>query len=431
MDSNDWTSHNGTGISNACLGLCEKAHGPSHVRTISFPACINTPCIVMPSQGNAPSNEQPASYVKKQQYAFGKTIGKGTYSVVRSATRTLPDHTTQPVAVKIIKKDQLKQREHLIMQEIEMVRSLNHPHIIKLIDWFESKDKFYLVFEEAHGGELFYRLMQGRFTERAACRIIYVVLEAIVYMHRNGIVHRDIKPENILYRSEAQDADIVLVDFGIATHLYEHTDTELHGMCGSVGYAAPEVMARKGYGKPVDMWGLGVVTYCMLCGFAPFSSVDPKLFLEQVESATISFEGKYWDSVSAEGIDFVQQCLNRDPEQRITSEDALHHAWFRLISNEMHESDDDGNDISAGVRENYRSKWKSVMATVRATKRIQALSNTHVEPLLEDSPTSPLYSDDDDDNNDDKHVPNVPQRAPSSSWLEWLRSYLPVYNYSE
>lgn len=386
----------------------------------------------MASQADASSDDQPASYVKKQEYTFGKTIGKGTYGVVRSAVRTLPDHTTQPVAVKIIKKDLLKRQEHLIMQEIEMVRSLNHPHIIKLIDWFESKDKFYLVFEEAHGGELFYRLMQGRFTERAACRIIYVVLEAIVYMHRNGIVHRDIKPENILYRSEAQDADIVLVDFGIATHLYEHTDTELHGMCGSVGYAAPEVMARKGYGKPVDMWGLGIVTYCMLCGFAPFSSVDPKLFLEQVESATISFEGKYWDSVSAEGIDFVQQCLNRDPEQRITSEDALQHAWFRLISDEMHENDDDGNDISAGVRENYRSKWKSVMATVRATKRIQALSNTHVEPLREDvRPTSPLYSDEDDDNDDDKHPPSVPQHATSNSWLEWLRSYLPVYNYSE
>lgn len=388
------------------------------------------PCLVMASHADASLYDQPASYVKKQQYTFGKTIGKGTYGVVRSAVRTLPDHTTQPVAVKIIKKDLLKRQEHLIMQEIEMVRSLNHPHIIKLIDWFESKDKFYLVFEEAHGGELLYRLMQGRFTERAACRIIYVVLEAIVYMHRNGIVHRDIKPENILYRSEAQDADIVLVDFGIATHLYEHTDTELHGMCGSVGYAAPEVMARKGYGKPVDMWGLGIVTYCMLCGFAPFSSVDPKLFLEQVESATISFEGKYWDSVSAEGIDFVQQCLNRDPEQRITSEDALHHAWFRLISVETHESDDDGNDISTGVRENYRSKWKSAMATVRATKRIQALSHTHAEPLHENPcPSSPLCSDEDDDH--DNHSFGTPQRATSSSWLEWLRSYLPVYNYSE
>ena len=168
----------------------------------------------------------------------------------------------------------------------------------------------------------------------------------------------------------------------------------------------------------------------MLCGFAPFSSVDPKLFLEQVESATISFEGKYWDSVSAEGIDFVQQCLNRDPEQRITSEDALHHAWFRLISDETHESDDDGNDISTGVRENYRSKWKSVMATVRATKRIQALSHTHVEPLHEDlCPSSPLYSDEDNDH--DNHSFGAPQRTTSNSWLEWLRSYFPVYNYSE
>ena len=415
----------------------ERLVGPVRGDTWAFPHAsafpsrrAYIPCLVMASDADTSLYEQPASYVKKQEYTFGKTIGKGTYGVVRSAIRTLPDHTTQPVAVKIIKKSSLKRQEHIIMQEIEMVRSLNHPHIIKLIDWFESKDKFYLVFEEAHGGELFYRLMQGRFTERAACRIIYVVLEAIAYMHRNEIVHRDIKPENILYRSEAQDADIVLVDFGIATHLYEHTDTELHGMCGSVGYAAPEVMARKGYGKPVDMWGLGIVTYCMLCGFAPFSSVDPKLFLEQVESATISFEGKYWDSVSAEGIDFVQQCLNRDPEQRITSEDALHHAWFRLISDETCENDDDGNDISTGVRENYRSKWKSVMATVRATKRIQALSHTHAEPLHEDlCPSSPLYSDEDNDH--DNHSFGAPQRTTSNSWLEWLRSYFPVYNYSE
>ena len=90
--------------------------------------------------------------------------------------------------------------------------------------------------------------MKGRFTEKVACRTIHVVLEAIHYMHMNDVVHRDIKPENILYRSQAEDANIVLVDFGIATHLREHSDTELHGMCGSVGYAAPEILARKGYG---------------------------------------------------------------------------------------------------------------------------------------------------------------------------------------
>lgn len=79
--------------------------------------------------------------MKKQQYKFEKTLGKGTYGVVRSAIRTLPDHSQQRVAVKIITKNALKGQEHLVMQEIEMVRSLDHPHIVKLLDWFESKDK--------------------------------------------------------------------------------------------------------------------------------------------------------------------------------------------------------------------------------------------------------------------------------------------------
>lgn len=237
--------------------------------------------------------------------------------------------------------------------------------------------------------------MKGRFTEKVACRTIHVVLEAIHYMHMNDMVHRDIKPENILYRSQAEDANIVLVDFGIATHLREHSDTELHGMCGSVGYAAPEILARKGYGKPVDMWGLGIVTYCMLCGFSPFSSADPLLFRRQLESEEIQFEGKYWDSVSDEGIDFVKRCLTRDPDVRITSTEAFEHPWFKLISEELH--DDDGQDIGAGIRENYRSKWKTAMATVRATKRMQIITDraqAKANDLDNPDVTSPLHSDD-------------------------------------
>lgn len=144
-------------------------------------------------------------------------------------------------------------------------------------------------------------------------------------MHHHNIVHRDIKPENILYRSEADDANIVLVDFGIATHLRHQNDTDLHDMCGSIGYAAPEVVAKKYYGKQVDMWGLGVVTFCMLCGFAPFSSADPALFRRQIESAEVKFDQKYWATVSDTGIDFVKRCLTRDPDERITSDEALQH----------------------------------------------------------------------------------------------------------
>lgn len=123
--------------------------------------------------------------------------------------------------------------------------------------------QFYLVFEEAEGGELFDRLARGRFTEADACRTIWVVLDAIAYMHHHNTVHRDIKPENILYRTHAEDSNIVLVDFGIAAHIRNYEGTDLHGFCGSVGYAAPEVIAKKHYGKQVDIWGLGVVTYTM------------------------------------------------------------------------------------------------------------------------------------------------------------------------
>lgn len=299
------------------------------------------------------------------------------------------------------------------MREIEMVQSLDHPHIVKLIEWFESKDKvcsyrshqFYLVFEEASGGELFDRLARGRFTERVACRTIYVVLEAINYMHHHNTVHRDIKPENILYRSEAEDANIVLVDFGIATHLRHQNDTDLHDMCGSIGYAAPEVIAKKYYGKQVDMWGLGVVTFCMLCGFAPFSSADPALFRRQVTSAEIKFDQKYWATVSDTGIDFVKRCLTWDPDERITSDEALEHPvrmrnlpqWFSRLQDTQQ---DDAEDIGAGIRENYRSKWKSAVATVRATQRFQVVgevAKANAKHMAHGEPPSPLFSDDEEE----------------------------------
>lgn len=313
---------------------------------------------------------QPPSYAKIERYTFHKTLGKGTYSVVRDATYHAPDGQEFKVAIKVIHKQLLRGNLDIVIREIETVRELSHPHVVKLLDWFESVDKFFLVFEEANGGELLDRLLdRGKFSEHDACRTIYALVEAVAYIHRHGIVHRDIKPENILYRTKAEDANIVIVDFGIAAHM-RGDDADLHGVHGSVGYVAPEVIFGDGHGKAVDMWGIGVVTYAMLCGFVPFSAADPVLFRTQLQRGTVEFSERYWENVSEAARDFTQRCLTADPERRITADEALQHKWF----SEWLPLERESADVSAGLRENYRTRLKGAIAAVRASKRMVHLT---------------------------------------------------------
>ena len=271
--------------------------------------------------------------------------------------------------------------------------------------------QFYLVFEAADGGELFDRLVdRGRFTEADECGTIRSVLEAVAYMHQNNIVHRDIKPENILYRTPAEDANIVLVDFGVAAHLRGKDDRDLKGMCGSVGYAAPEVIFRKGHGKPVDMWGLGIVTYAMLSGYVPFSSADPALFKRQLERGKVEFNEKYWGHVSASAQDFVKRCLEKDPDKRITAEEALQHPWFQ----ENLEAKPDSADVSAGLRENYKSRWKSAITAVRASQKFKH-AGEHAREHSETGTSMSLYSDNDEVMDDTPPAASAKQNKPEEN----------------
>ena len=119
---------------------------------------------------------QPESYSRKQNYTFGKTLGAGSFGIVRYAR---DNSTDEEVAVKIILKKALKGNESMIIDEMQLLEQLNNPHIVGFRDWFESKDKFYLVTQLATGGELFDRIVQkGRFTEHDASLVVLQMLEA-------------------------------------------------------------------------------------------------------------------------------------------------------------------------------------------------------------------------------------------------------------
>lgn len=130
---------------------------------------------------------------------------------------------------------------------------------------------------------------------------------------------QDLKPENLLYLSSSPSSDLVLADFGIAKSLDQKEET-LNTMAGSFGYAAPEVMDRRGHGKPVDMWSLGVITYTLLCGYSPFRSENIQDLLEECMRGRVIFHERYWKDVSNDAKDFINHLIVPDPAKRWTSQ---------------------------------------------------------------------------------------------------------------
>ncbi|KAK3310162.1 kinase-like domain-containing protein [Chaetomium strumarium] len=318
---------------------------------------------------------QPESYDKKSRYRFGRTLGAGTYGIVREA-----EGPQGRVAIKIILKKVVRGNERMVLDELEMLQRLKHPHIVKFVDWFESRDKYYIVTELATGGELFDRICQyGKFTEKDASQTIKQVLDAVNYLHQNNVVHRDLKPENLLYLTKDADSDLVLADFGIAKMLGTK-DEVLTTMAGSFGYAAPEVMLKQGHGKPVDMWSLGIITYTLLCGYPPFRSENLQDLIDECTACRVVFHERYWKDVSNDAKDFIMSLLRAKPEERWTSERALSHPWLSGQNATDH-------NLLPEIRAYLtRARLRRGIEMVKLANRIEALKAQEEDPENSDMP---------------------------------------------
>jgi serine/threonine protein kinase len=272
----------------------------------------------------------------KDFYNLGSVIGKGTFSEVAQAT---DKETGKVVALKTIDKSAISKKElGYVSREIEILQRLDHPHVIKLYNVFQTFNHIYMILEYAQGGELFDAILRrGKFSELDAIVIIRQITVALQYVHENGVAHRDLKPENLLLANEDKPDTaffIKIADFGLANTLQAN---KFATFCGTPDYAAPEIIGHLPYTFAVDIWSLGVITYILLCGYAPFRGDTPMTLFNKIQNADFSFPPEEWDSASPEAKDFIKRMLVVDPDQRASPEELLSHSWITGYQDKMEE----------------------------------------------------------------------------------------------
>ncbi|KAH6960521.1 kinase-like domain-containing protein [Fusarium avenaceum] len=307
------------------------------------------------AEENASKSKFPR-YPGLERWELTDKMGDGAFSNVYRARDTTGEQGD--VAIKVVRKYEMNSMQRAnILKEVQIMRQLDHPNIIKLVEFSESRQYYYIVLELAPGGELFHQIVRlTYFSEELSRHVIVQVAQALEYLHEEkGVVHRDIKPENILFEpipvvpskhpkpKQPGDEDkvdegefvpgvgaggigrIKIADFGLSKIVW---DNQTMTPCGTVGYTAPEIVKDERYSKSVDMWALGCVLYTLLCGFPPFYDESIEVLTEKVAKGQYTFLSPWWDEISKSAQDLISHLLTVDPEKRYTITEFLAHPWI-------------------------------------------------------------------------------------------------------
>ena len=253
-------------------------------------------------------------------YELKGIIGKGTFSVVKLGENKL---TKEKVAIKIMLKSKIVNQEDLIRiaREIEMLKKLNHPNVIKIFKILEDSKKFYIIMEYCQNGELFNRIVERqRLTEDEAALFYYQIISGLEYIHKKKIVHRDLKPENLLL---SKDDVLKIIDFGLSN--YSSFNIMLATPCGSPCYASPEMVSGKKYnGFLIDIWSTGIILFAMICGYLPFEDSNNEVLFGKILRCKIN----YPKHIGELPLDLMKKIIVPEPTKRITLEQIKKHPFF-------------------------------------------------------------------------------------------------------
>jgi len=261
-----------------------------------------------------------------------KVLGTGMSGGVVVGTNR---QTGVEVAIKTLPLDEAFNIEN-IKSEVKHQLTLDHPNICRLLEVFEEPRRLLLVMEKLNGPDLFDALSKmRRYTEKDAKDIVRQIASAVAYCHRNNVCHRDLKLENFCMEDNSENARVKMIDFGLSSSFDE--SLPMTNSCGTLYYVAPEVIRGK-YNQLCDMWSLGVLTYIMLDGRAPFMGRDDRTTYRLILSGKFSFAEDRWRRISQDAKDFVSKLLEVEPTVRMSAEAALKHPWLANTAQDVQDA---------------------------------------------------------------------------------------------
>lgn len=263
-----------------------------------------------------------------EEYNKLNFLGEGSFAAVYKVQNKL---TGQVRAMKIIKKSATctEEDDQEIVNEINILRTMDHPNILKIFEFYSNKESYSIVTELCSGGELFQEIIdKGPFNERYCAYVMYQIFSSINYCHNMNIVHRDLKPENILIVKREKNGYPLLkvCDFG-TSKMFEKGSVQ-RKLVGSSYYIAPEVL-KKNYNEKCDLWSCGVILYILLSARPPFGGDNDTEIMQRVSTGKYELSSPPFDNCSKEVKDLIKSLLVMDTNKRISAEQALNHPWFK------------------------------------------------------------------------------------------------------
>jgi len=309
---------------------------------------INQELLVQEQKGNP-----------NDKYLRGKKLGKGTFGIVYEAKNLI---FSSKVAMKVIPKN-ARMNNELIKNEIDILKKLMHPNIVRIYEFYESKNSFYLVNEFCPCGELYNYINKTILNEEQLVVIFYQVFSGLKYLHENNILHRDLKPENILISKIEKDLKdnkeyfwIQIIDFGTAK-IFEN-DKDENSIVGTPYYIAPEVL-NKHYNEKCDTWSVGVILYMFLVGRAPFDGENRNEIINSIKTKDYDENNPKLLEQSPEVRDLIKHLLQKDTNIRFSAKEALNHIWFKKFNGRKLFANFDKKDIEPYIDNLLNYSFKS------------------------------------------------------------------------